>query len=398
MTRTVPHDDEADQIVVGGMLAYPHKIDEALTALSANDFHNVTCGKVFTAIASLHASGHAIDDHAVHVESGVLELDVNALHHSAPGSATRWHVERVLRLSTARRLMTMGEQLADEAEYSNADPYALVDQAASDLSSIVTPVTGTPEAVGMESILTTSEDLSPWVIKDLLRSDWRVLIVAGEGHGKSTLLRQIGMCSSQGINPFRFNLIMPIRVLLVDLENPIDSIKETGGQLHRAIVAQNGGYDDEGFQLWRQPGGIDIRTRRDAMALEREIAAHQPDLLIIGPIYKLSQRKARESHEESTEPVLHVLDTLRTRYGFALIMETHPPQEQQGHRPMRPFGSSLWMRWPEIGLGLRGKDNDRSTLDVEPFRGARLVNKWPNQLIRGSTWPWTARWTSTTDM
>ena len=376
---TVPYDPDAEHLVVGGRLAFPAKIDDALDALDPSDFHDQRCAKVFAAIASLHADGHRIDTHAAHVESGVDLPDVLDLQLQSVGSPTRYHIDTVLRHSTARRLMAIGSGLTTEAA-AGTDPYELTDRATDDLQRIDTPRRGAVESMTMESILSTSDTLSPWVIPDMMRSDWRAIIVAGEGAGKSTLLRQIAICSSQGIDPLRFHVIMPIRVLMVDLENPVEAIKETGARIVRAVVNKNGGYDDEALRVWMRPGGIDVRTRRDRLALEREVAAHRPDLVIMGPVYKLSQRQPRESYEEATDPVLHILDDLRTRYGFALILEHHAPQANQGAREMRPFGSQRWMAWPELGLGLK------------KFRGDRLLNKWPNQLHRGQVWPWVGRW------
>ena len=129
----------------------------------------------------------------------------------------------------------------------------------------------------------------------------------------------------------------------------------------------------------------------DRSELEREIIAHRPDLVVIGPVYKLSHRRDRESYEDATEPVLRILDDLRTRHGFALLMEHHAPQGSQGIRDIRPFGSQRWMAWPELGIGLR-PNQDKSGLTLMRWRGDRLRNLWPDEIRRDSVWPWVGYW------
>lgn len=60
-------------------------------------------------------------------------------------------------------------------------------------------------------------------------------------------------------------------------------------------------------------------------------------------------------------------------------------------REMRPYGSSLFLRWPEIGIGLK-PDGEQGDLWVGRWRGDRLENNWPDKLVRGQIWPWVGRW------
>src|SRR6266496_2250852 len=74
---------------------------------------------------------------------------------------------------------------------------------------------------------------------------------------------------------------------------------------------------------------------------------------------------------------------LRTAFGFALVLEAHTPNEANGQRRvMRPYGASLWRRWPEFGLYL-AEDGALSH-----WRGPRDERAWPSRLVRGGAWPW----------
>jgi hypothetical protein len=67
-----------------------------------------------------------------------------------------------------------------------------------------------------------------------------------------------------------------------------------------------------------------------------------------------------------------------------VILEGHSPYAAGGgRRPERPYGASLWSRWPEFGLYLSPEGHLRH------WRGARDERDWPAALERGGTWPWT---------
>jgi hypothetical protein len=110
---------------------------------------------------------------------------------------------------------------------------------------------------------------------------------------------------------------------------------------------------------------------------------NQPDVVIIGPLYKMASGDPTE--EQVAKAVSGVLDDLRTKHQFAVIIEAHTPHSVAGskHRPERPYGASLWLRWPEFGLYLAKEGN------LRPWRGARDEREWPVLLTRGGEWPWT---------
>ena len=48
-----------------------------------------------------------------------------------------------------------------------------------------------------------------------------------------------------------------------------------------------------------------------------------------------------------------MLDDLRTRFGFALVLEHHAPKPRGGRRDLLPFGSQRWLARPELGIRLK---------------------------------------------
>jgi hypothetical protein len=213
-------------------------------------------------------------------------------------------------------------------------------------------------------------------------------------------MRQIAGAAAQGVHPFRLNAIPPIRTLLLDAENPPDAIVETAHPIRdRAYQVAGDSYDEDRAYIWHRPGGLNLRDRKDRLTLEQVLAECRPDVLCAGPMYKLYRVGGRErGDEQATHEVQTVLDDLRTRFGFALVLEHHAPKAQAGVRDMLPYGSSLWLRWPELGLSLSvknskwPKDYPADALAVGRWRRDRVQCAWPDRLDRGGSWPWTGWW------
>ncbi|RPF33429.1 AAA family ATPase [Streptomyces sp. TLI_185] len=217
-----------------------------------------------------------------------------------------------------------------------------------------------------------------WLVAGLLERQDRLILTGPEGKGKSTLLRQIAVQLASGLHPFGgAELAAPLRVLLVDLENSPRQIHRKIRPLHLAAGDKYAG----GLVLVVRGEGLDL-TDGGGEILEAEVAAAQPDVLIIGPLYKMEPDG--DDHKDSAKIAQRWLDKIRTRYDCAVILEAHTPHASNGGaRPTRPYGSSLWLRWPEFGVHLA----DNGTLSH--WRGQRDERSWPPMLQRGGEWPWT---------
>ena len=389
-----PHDPDVEAAFVGGCLAFPSRIPDYISALAPDDFYIPAHTAIWAALTDLHNTGRAIDTATVidALRSTNAPVDAATITELLVGGLPPLpdHTSIILRHRLARQMQAL--LAAALTDIATADPAAIADQLAADIASLDSPLTvGGPAAMTLDDIIATADTISPWVIPGLIRQDWRVMFVGAEGRGKSTISRQLAACAAQGVHPFRFTPIAPVRALVIDAENPSAAIAETGkwivDQLRRDLGDR---YDPQRLHILMRRG-LDIRSRRDRAEIETELARWRPQLLVIGPLYQCFRRRDGESHEDATEPVLRILDDWRTRWQCALVIEHHAPQGSAGMREMRPYGSSLFLRWPEIGIGLK-PDGEQGDLWVGRWRGDRLENNWPDKLVRGQIWPWIGRW------
>jgi Bifunctional DNA primase/polymerase, N-terminal/AAA domain len=251
------------------------------------------------------------------------------------------------------------------------------------------PSPAVPLAVGamtLEALLTGEEDnVYDWLVPGLLERGDRVVITGDEGWGKSTLLRQLGVGATAGHNPFARSLLDaihgPLRVLLVDCENSTRQLRREFPKVLRAVPDIEG--VSQRFWVAVRTEGLILDQPRDPMGdrawLEEQVAAIHPDVLLIGPLYKLMG--GDPNAEQESRLLALYLDRVRgADAGMAVIIEAHAPHGQK-----RPYGWSGWKRWPEFGLHL---SEDGS---LTPFRGGRDEERhWPRHLRRGGDhdMPW----------
>lgn len=237
-----------------------------------------------------------------------------------------------------------------------------------------------PDPIGAQSLLDEAEVEYDWLIPGVLEKSDRLIVTGGEGKGKSTLLRQMSVQVSLGIHPFTLEDIGARSVLFIDLEN-------SRNQIRREFRKISGGrwLSNEMLKIASWPSGLDLLESYQQQAFTKVLQDTLPDFVVMGPMYKMAPHLDKE--EQSGE-LAAFLDAQRAQFNFALLMESHQPHmtiaDGKRYRPERPFGSSIWLRWPEFGVCVE----DDGTL--RHWRGARDVDRqWPLKLIRnGIEWPW----------
>lgn len=390
-----PNDLAAERALLGAMLLSRTAIDDALEHVTGPEFHRPAHEIIWDAVTTLHLAGEPADpvtvgDHLTTTGQLTRAGGRAYLHDLVAAVPTTsnaaYYADIIAELAARRRLITIGSQIQQLGYTQNgADVTQLWDAAAHHIETGARYLPTQPHqdvpGLGIDDFLAGDDPEYDWLIPGLLERQDRLIITAGEGKGKSTLCRQLGIQTAAGIHPFTGERITPIKTLILDLEN---SRRQSRRKLRPLRVQAGKELDGTRLVIECRTGGIDLTTADDRAWLRTLVNHHRPDLLITGPIYKMASGDTDK--EKDSKPVALALDALRDEFDMAVILEAHTRKAESNDprkRPKEPFGWSGWMRWPEFGLHLSDDG------ELTHWRGARDERSWPHALTRGGTWPWT---------
>lgn len=298
----------------------------------------------------------------------------------------------VARTARLRRLDIAALRLHHDVEATDAEPLVIAKTALNAVQGVVDTIEadGDITTPTLGEFLDTSDPEHDWVIPGLLERGDRMLLTGAEGLGKSFLQRQLAVCAAAGVHPFNRTRIKPQRVLYIDCENGAVKLRRA----LRGLVSQTtllGEDPRQRMYLEAVPSGLDLTRPEDEAWLVRRVASIQPALLFIGPVYRLHADDPNK--EEPARKVTAVLDRCRSAANCALVAEAHAGHGYGGNdRPLRPTGTSLWLRWPEFGYGMQPADGHTAThrrVAFKSWRGDREERDWPSALQSGGALPWT---------
>lgn len=373
--------------------------------------------KLLAAVLSgMHQTGQRVDMVStlgqIIAAGHVTKIDGPWLHTVATGpgdhSGVTWYADRIREMAARRRLIEVTGRLTQRMEWGWANgedvevraALAEFKAACGEVEELARP-DGLPGPQPMAEFLDGPMDFN-WLIPGILEHNERIVVTGAEGGGKTWLCSQMAACMAGSVHPFSGAVLgggdRGIRVTVVDCENSaVQSRRRYKRILGQVDAIRNraglpGADWKEQVAIDLRPEGIDLLSSRDVGWLEHVVSVSAPDLLVIGPLYKAFN--ADPSDEKSVREVVRVFDSIRTRHGFALLIEAHSGKGEDGNgdRRMAPIGSSLWLRWPEYGFGLRrareAKERRPEIMDVVSWRGSREERPWPEQLRHGHRLPW----------
>lgn len=404
LERTPPRDLYAEQAALGSCLMDRTARTEVLNAVNPESFYDPRHETICRAIAELHAMGENVDQITLAkylADTGDLtraggQLYLWELVRAVPTAANgEWYAGIVQDRALRRSLITAGTRIVEMGFSAHGETTEAVEQAVS-ITREIRDQGREIEDSPVEDILdfVQHEDVYDWVVPGLLERQDRLILTASEGGGKSTLLRQFAITIAAGLHPFRtWEYIQPARVLVLDCENSAASSRRKYRPLLDAAESVEQPVRRGMFHIECKPAGVDLTKAKDRAWLMRRVERVNPDILIVGPIYRL--HAGDPNSEELARKVSVVIDEARATAKCAVLMEAHSPHQNgfAAHRPLRPLGSSLWLRWPEFGFGLRPVPDEKSASEararaVTPWRGQRDERDWPTWIKQGETWPW----------
>ncbi|MBC2879796.1 MULTISPECIES: DnaB-like helicase N-terminal domain-containing protein [Streptomyces] len=401
-----PQNTEAEQAVLGAMLLSRDAIVDVIEVVTGSDFYRPAHEAIFDTVCSMAVRGEPCDPITVTAElkkRGDLERVGGPayLHELVQAVPTAAHAEQYARnvrdLALLRGVIAAGTRAVAAGYAADGVPQEIAERAVEDMRAARDrglAVTDAPP-VDLVDFLAQADDEPEWVIPGVLARWDRLMITAGEGGGKSLLIRQIAMRAAAGLHPWKRARIRPVRVLLVDVENSAAQARPWLRKMAQAAAEEGAPIGSGQVAVEIPDRSVDLTNPADRSWLARRVERVRPDLITIGPLYKLALGNPNE--EETARAVMSALEMLRTASGgAAMLIEAHSPHAAPGvkRRDLRPIGSSLWLRWPEFGFGLSpaadvGAEEQR-LMDWLPWRGARSERTWPEQLCQGVTWPWQA--------
>jgi len=401
-----PQDVPAEQAVLGSVLISPEALAAVDEVLVAEDFYQPRHQVIWDAVRKVAAEGVPVD--ALTVNDTLLKAGdlsriggttyLHTLIEAVPVAASAsYYAAIVLEKATLRRLVQGGTrivQMAQDAATANTGITGtiedLVERARLELSLVEHPLTGDAAAftVRADVFIQGEDEQEPdWVVPGLFARQDRFMLTGSGGLGKTTLLRQIAVCAAAGIHPFDWCDVPPTRVMIIDCENSDDQNRQ---QLRPLLLQarMSGRPVEDRLTIGGHGNPIDLLQPAEARALLKAVEHDKPDLVYVGPVYKLHQ--GDPDKEAVIKTVTGVLDRIRAT-GAALMMEAHPNKTSHTGGSMAPSGANLWSWWPEFGRGLR-MDPDSDAIVrrcvLEPWRIDRVRRDWPDVVDAGGRWPW----------
>lgn len=381
--------------LLGILLDHDIAADIASAITNGSEFTDPDCGTIFDQLVSLRARGVRIDADTLALRFRQLSLPIpDAIpdpvtwtrndHAATAGDlAATIHIDHVRRTGLAA-LAWATPALNDRT----TDPLTTLTALRRDVDTVIDSNTHDDG----DGVMTLGEALASdatydWLIPGLLERQDRLVITGSEGSGKTMLIRQIAISAAAGLHPLDHTQAEPRRVLVIDAENTYRQWKRTS-QVVAAQIAQMGRRDPRPHLHLTCRGRIDITNPVDEAHIHRLIDQYKPDILAIGPLYKLVPHAI--TNDDHAAPVITALDALRDR-GLTLLIEAHAGHATnlQGDRDMRPRGSSALLGWPEFGFGIRPVAEDPDMSAVVRWRGDRDQRAWPKHIRRGGLLPWT---------
>ena len=248
--------------------------------------------------------------------------------------------------------------------------------------------------LGVQDFLDTDFPQGKVIIPNMLAEANVFILVGPEGHGKSLLLRQFAVQCAAGIVPLYGGEMEPLRVLYIDAENPEFQQQEDWSKLV-GLAARHTGRPVPNENLWimsewrNEP---DLLSHDGQAWLHEVIQRFRPQLCLMGPVQNLVSRDVKD--DDVVRRFKHAINSARSICGTAFGIEHHAPHRAPGdkERQMRPYGSSLFMKWPDYGYGLKPTEEE-GRYDLYPFRRPRVrARAWPESIEWGTpntmAFPW----------
>lgn len=284
--------------------------------------------------------------------------------------------KRRLEVTLTRSLQTLGTKPVEE----------IMASLSAELAENEAHVTSGLSTVDFMDVIEAPDDLRPWIMPNMLRTNERIIITGPEGGGKSVLVAQMCLGASMGVNTLHPELPKhePMRVLMLDVENDRLQVRNNMRKVYPFLKEMTGTSPSI---EWVDKRDIDLGNPLESQQIIKLAKEKQPDLMYMGSLYRLAPEG--DKVDTAFTSVSRTVDRIRSETGASVLLEAHAGHGLQNDRNgMRPYGSSMWMRWPEFGFGMV-RHRASGNILLKNWRGHRSDDRvWPVGLRRGNVLPW----------
>jgi replicative DNA helicase len=384
----------AERFTLGAVMQDSRTYRLTAGVLSADDFTDGRLGAIFAGIGRMLSSGEHVDAMAVERKfpdwqiRGIEPAELYVMTSEVPFThAVVEYAQQVRDEAVNRKLSRVARQVMEDVADPATTPPDAVARAIAGLEGVRdSAASGEFIAKKLADILAGVDMDYDWVIEGLLERKDRLIMTGGEGMGKTTFVRQLAILAAAGIHPFDFHQIPPVNVLVVDVENTEKQWRRQAGWMARKARDLGSVDPAETIHLFCSTR-LNITKDAHLGEIHRLVDIHKPDVLFIGPLYKMVPKAI--TNDDDAAPLIVALDSLRER-NIALVMEAHAGKGigGDGERDLRPRGSAALVGWPEFGMGINTTEFE-GVFELKKWRGAREERDWPKHMARGGDWPWT---------
>lgn len=222
-----------------------------------------------------------------------------------------------------------------------------------------------------------------FLVDNILREKDSVIFIGGEKSGKSLLMFQL-ICSLTSGHPFldKHNVNKPCKVTYLQLEGELEDSQDRFCRLIRTLD-----FNNDMFQFaFLQP--LDLQNYKDMLEIQSKIEKHQPDILIIDPLYFAFTGDLNDN--KVVREFIGNLRILKENLNCAIILvhHTHRIRTNKDGKLINEgddalFGSSFLRAWPDHLLMFSyNKKNETRTLSCTTQRSGDVLASTILKLIQ----------------
>ena len=373
-SRTLPHDDVAEQSVLGGMMLSKDAIADVVETLHAGDFYKPQHELIYEAIISLYGHGNPADAITVADElKGRGELTrvggatyLHTLIASVPTAANaQYYAEIVKEHAVMRRLVEAGTKIAQLGYTSEGEVDSLVDQAQSEIYAITEGKVSTGYAPFSEVLDVAVAEIDansnrpdgvygvPTGFLDLddltagLHAGQMIVIAARPGVGKTTLALDIARNAAirSNITTAFFSLEMSrtelaMRVLSAEGKIPMGALKK--GNLDQqgwaSLASLQGKITQAPLFIDDSPNMTLMEIRAKCRRLKQR---NQLQLVVLDYLQLMSSGKKVESRQQEVSEFSRSLKLLAKELEVPVIALSQLNRGSEQRTDKRPMISDL---------------------------------------------------------